>query len=386
MVLAVSASPRPQSGSFRPSVRRALDGTGRRRRTRGRSPRAGCRPCRRSPCLCHGRRCTALRSYSVFWAPVLTGPRIALPRHASRRRGAATPVNSSKAIAPWPTRARARRRRERRAVVPRGSAASPPSRYTKSTTARWLSSRCVGGTASASSSSSSCRPDGGAVDQHVGRPQAWLCRRPARRARRRARSGALGRAVPDETSRAPASSSAHTAARAVPPAPSDQRRRAADLGAARRAPDQRRGIGVVGADPSVRLEHERVGGADRRCARHWPPIASASAACLVRDRDVDASKAGRRQRQHRLVEELGRHRQQLVMPAVGEPHGLQRGVLDRRRAAVRDRPAEHPSRSTPAQPAAFKACRPCRTRRCRGAWRPWRPRRSTAADQCRNCW
>ena len=59
----------------------------------------------------------------------------------------------------------------------------------------------------------------------------------------------------------------------------------------------------------------------------------------MRHGDVGADEAGAGQRANRLGEELGRHRQQLVAPAVEAERG-ERGGVDRRRAAVGDGPAE----------------------------------------------
>ena len=116
-----------------------------------------------------------------------------------------------------------------------------------------------------------------------------------------------------------------------------ERRGACDLD--RQRGDQRRRVGVVGGDRAA-LEGERVGGPDRTRTlgrrgreRERGP--------LVRDRNVGAAKARRRQRSHDLGQQLRRDREQLVAPVL-EPGCLQRRVLDRGRAAVADRPAEHP--------------------------------------------
>ena len=98
--------------------------------------------------------------------------------------------------------------------------------------------------------------------------------------RERPRAGR--RAVPDRTSAAPASRSAQTAARALPPAPSTSaRRRRRSRGSA--ASEAGR-VGVVGRDRAVRAEGQRVGRADRpralgrrrRPARARPPCAGSS--------------------------------------------------------------------------------------------------------------
>ena len=91
------------------------------------------------------------------------------------------------------------------------------------------------------------RPDRRAVDEQVG-----LLRRARPRARRaRARAPRRARACGSRssTSPAPASRSAHTAARALPPAPSTSARLPAERLADRR--DQARRVGVLGGDRAV---------------------------------------------------------------------------------------------------------------------------------------
>ena len=66
---------------------------------------------------------------------------------------------------------------------------------------------------------------------------------------------------------------------------------------------------------------------------------------LVRDRHVRSSVAGRRERPHDLPEPVGRDGQRHVEPV--ESDGVEGGVLHRRRAAVRDRMAEHAAERPP---------------------------------------
>ena len=118
---------------------------------------------------------------------------------------------------------------------------------------------------------------GGAVDEQIGRPRALDGA--ARRAPARAPAARSGVRFQTDTSLAPASRSAHTAARALPPAPSTSARMPAQVGDAERG-DQPGRVGVLGRDRPVGGERERVGRADLARGRAAPASASASAACL----------------------------------------------------------------------------------------------------------
>ena len=75
---------------------------------------------------------------------------------------------------------------------------------------------------------------------------------------------------------------------------------------------------------------------------------------LVRDRDVDAGEAARREVADRGLERAGLDRQALVGVGVVEAERGQRGRLHRGRAAVVDRPAEDgqaPQRHGPTPPS-----------------------------------
>ena len=141
-----------------------------------------------------------------------------------------------------------------------------------------------------------------------------------------ARSGVLFQTLTS----APASRSAHAAARPAPPAPSTSA--VIPRGVARQRGEQAGRVRVVGVDRAV-LERQRVRGADRArgVARL---VGERERRLLVRDRHVRAAVARGRQRAHGLGEQLGRDRQLHVAPV--EPERLERRVVDRGRAAVPD--------------------------------------------------
>ena len=103
------------------------------------------------------------------------------------------------------------------------------------------------------------------------------------------RVGALGRAVPDRHAAAPASRSAQTTARALPPAPSTSAVR--PRGRPGSAAMQAGRVGVVGVDRAVGAEGQRVGRADRARAS-VALVGERERGLLVRDRHVRAEEAG----------------------------------------------------------------------------------------------
>ena len=150
------------------------------------------------------------------------------------------------------------------------------------------------------------------------------------------RARALGRPVPDPTSAAPASRSAQTTARALPPAPRTSavrpRRR---LAAARRAGPARRCC----RPRSRRRPNVSVLAAPIARARARRLVRERERGLLVRDRHVGAARSRRRgSARHGLGEQLGRDGQQLVAPV--DSRARRSRVVHRRRAAVGDRPAE----------------------------------------------
>ena len=151
------------------------------------------------------------------------------------------------------------------------------------------------------------------------------------------RSRPLGRAVPDPHLRAPASRSAHTAARALPPAPSTSALRPATANGSAAISA---GASVLSAWIEPSAPNTSVFAAPIARARAVGSVGQRQRRLLVRDRHVRAAEPGAGQRAHGLLEQLRRHREQAVAP-VAEPGRPQRGVLHRRRAAVADRPAEH---------------------------------------------
>ncbi len=179
---------------------------------------------------------------------------------------AGTPVNCSKLSAPWPTRSS----RPSTAGTPRAWAAAdqrgPAGGVDQVDEAAEVGQIRRRRAAAPRAMSDAVEPHRGAVDQQVGRARrSTPASRPARRTAARARSGVRFQI---RTSAAPASSSAHTAARALPPAPSTSALWPA-IGPRQRR-DQRRGVGVVGDDRrALGPEDERVGGADRAGPRGW---------------------------------------------------------------------------------------------------------------------
>ena len=145
-----------------------------------------------------------------------------------------------------------------------------------------------------------------------------------------ARSGVLFQTLTS----APASRSAHAAARPAPPAPSTS---AVIPRTSRGSAASRPAASVLSAWMRAVGERQRVGSADRArgVARL---VGERERRLLVRDRDVRAAVAGSRQRADGLGEELGRDRQLHVTPV--EPERLERRVVDRGRAAVPDRVAQ----------------------------------------------
>ena len=115
----------------------------------------------------------------------------------------------------------------------------------------------------------------------------------------------------------------------------DERRLPARIGAERLEESAR--VGVIGADGAVRLEGEGVRSADSPCsiARDVRQFKRCN---FVGDGDVDAAKAACGKRAHRLGEHLGSQRELDVAPVVEADSG-QGGVVDVRRARVRDGPA-----------------------------------------------
>ena len=114
---------------------------------------------------------------------------------------------------------------------------------------------------------------------------ARTARTPSSRASVSARSAVRFQTV---TSAAPASRSAHTAARALPPAPSTSAR--SPRGGAAKRGEQAGRVGVLRGDRPVGAEAERVGGADR----HSGPAGvrgQRERGVLVRDGHVGAHEA-----------------------------------------------------------------------------------------------
>ena len=173
-------------------------------------------------------------------------------------------------------------------------------------------------------------------------------RRAPRRARWRARACGSRRSP-----RRPASRSAQAAARPAPPAPSTS----AVMPARRRAAARRAGpaASVLSAwiAPSSKVS---VFAAPIARAASLGVVGQRERRLLVRDRHVRAAVARRRQRAHRLLEQLGRDRQLHVAPV--EPERLERRVVHRRRAAVRDRVAEDAGE----RQQSVGDCPPCRSR------------------------
>src|SRR5262249_41354946 len=148
-------------------------------------------------------------------------------------------------------------------------------------------------------------------------------------------------------SAAPASSSAHTAARALPPAPSTTAVFPAGVNGNALTSA---GASVLSALISPLCSKTRVLAAPIARARGVRGAAGAGARRLLgRQRHVGAANPRLRERRDGLGEQLGRDREQLVAP-VREPNRRQRGVLHRRRAAVRNRPAEHTEASASSAP------------------------------------
>ena len=140
-----------------------------------------------------------------------------------------------------------------------------------------------------------------------------------------------------DTSLAPSRSSAQTAARALPPAPSTSARLpAGDSPRAAIKP----GASVFSAaiaPPGAKLS---VLAAPISRAASLALSASASAACLWGIVTFAPTKPAAAERAHGLREQLGRDGQQLIAPALHPERG-ERRVVHRRRAAVGDGPAEH---------------------------------------------
>ena len=128
--------------------------------------------------------------------------------------------------------------------------------------------------------------DRGAVDEQIGGIGAG--RPGCRRARRTLRARARRVRFQTRTSRAPASSSAHTAARALPPAPSTSA--VLPAGGERQRRDQAGRVGVVGANlpPPSKIS---VLAAPIAQARGVGSVGERQRRVLVRDRHVDAAKA-----------------------------------------------------------------------------------------------
>ena len=92
-------------------------------------------------------------------------------------------------------------------------------------------------------------------------------------------------------------------------------------------------------------------------------VASASAACLCGIVTFAPTKPAPGERARGLGEQRRRHRQALVAPVVHPERG-ERRVVHRRRAAVRDRPAEDAERGASLACARQGACRSAGARRC----------------------
>ena len=175
--------------------------------------------------------------------------------------------------------------------------------------------------------------DGCAVDQQLGG------RRRAHRASLELACehlGALGRAVPHRhlcgTRFAQRPDGGSRAAAGAEHERAQPSRRPSERG------DQSRGVGVLGGDRAVGGERERVRGSDLACGVAGC-VGERERGVLVRDRDVGAAEPRPPEGRGGLGEQLRRNRQPLVVPVVHPERG-EGGVVDRRRAAVRDRPAE----------------------------------------------
>ena len=283
--------------------------------------------------------------------------------------GAERPVKRSKLSAPWPTRSSSPSRTGIDRAEPPSPAACPSGACRESTT------QIPGDLIDAHGSDLSICPEASRplevqlTSRSAG--AAWSTGVPPSSAHSaRARSGVR---FQTRTSRAPASSSAHTAARALPPAPSTSAVLPARRERQRR--DQRRGVGVVGADRAVVVEHERVGGADRRRARGSPRRrAPAPPACAGSSR---SRRGSRRRGSARTVsaKQLGRDRQQLVAPAV-EP----RGRAARRSASPASGCGRPASRATPRRGGAQHVAG-AQQRRQRALRRAWPAPAGTAASR-----
>ena len=114
--------------------------------------------------------------------------------------------------------------------------------------------------------------------------------------------------------------------------------------------DQRRRVGVVGADLALRAKGERVGGTDRPGAGRGG-MRQRQSPLLVGDRHVGAGEPGAGEGRDGFGEQLGGHGQELIAPLAQAGSG-QRRILDRRRAAVGDRPAQD---AEPAPRGSFAA-------------------------------
>ncbi len=138
----------------------------------------------------------------------------------------------------------------------------------------------------------------------------------------------------------PASSSDTTMARAAPPAPSSTagpaapRQRWLDL---LQVGDEAEAVGIVAEDGAVVAHHQHVDGADALGDR-GQFVDEAERALLVRQGDVAAAEAERRQRADALLQ-LARVRGERDVGAV-DPELLQPVAMQPRRARVVDRPAE----------------------------------------------
>ena len=138
---------------------------------------------------------------------------------------------------------------------------------------------------------------------------------------------------------APASRSAHTAARPAPPAPSTSARRPA-TGSSSAAISPAASVLSALMRPSAKLS---VLAAPMASAAGLSSSASVARRELVRDRHVRARVPGGGQRPHRLGEQLRRHRQLHVAPVEAEL--AERRAHHDRRAAVPDRISEHSRRA-----------------------------------------
>ena len=275
------------------------------------------------------------------------------PRAASRiaSTGASRPVQASKLNAPWRTRTSSPSTTvhpRRRASATSSGAAGPVDQVRHGRVCaqrigveRQILELPVG------------QPDTRAVDQKIGR--RWPSRRLDAEVggQRAARSGVRFQTL---TRAAPASRSAWATPRALPPAPSTSavwpagstpRRRARRGSPARRC--WRRGSPPSSANVSVLA-------APIARAAAVAASASASAASLCGIVTLAPTKPGGGQRAHRLLEDLGRHRQPLVVPVL-EPELGQRRVVHRAASGC-GRPASRGPRG--ASSGLSSATGPCR--------------------------